>query len=109
MHTHYQKLLNIRADYSHVFSKGTRSSIASNSEAGYSIFKRSYGKQSVLVGLNTKEKAQTVSFNTSYKAKTILIDRYSGKQYIVQKNGKVTVSLPAQDQGGTVILVEKRK
>ncbi|MBR2078017.1 MAG: alpha-amylase, partial [Exiguobacterium sp.] len=109
MHTHYQKLLNIRADYSHVFSKGTRSSVAVNATSGYSIFERAYGKQSVLVGLNTKEKAQTVSFKTSYKAKTVLIDRYSGKSYTVQKDGKVTVSLPAQDQGGTVILVEKRK
>ncbi|WP_215146135.1 alpha-amylase family glycosyl hydrolase [Exiguobacterium qingdaonense] len=109
MHTHYQKLLNIRADYSHVFSKGTRSSISANAESGYSIFERVYGKQSLLVGLNTKEKAQTVSFNTSFKAKTVLVDRYSGKKYTVQKDGKITVSLPAKDQGGTVILVQKGK
>ena len=109
MHRHYQKLLNIRADYSKAFSKGTRRTVAGGSSVGYSIFERAYGKEVVLVGLNTKEKAQQATFKTAYKPKTVLVDRYSGKAYTVQKDGKVTVTLPAQDQGGTVILVEKRK
>ncbi|MCC5893640.1 alpha-amylase family glycosyl hydrolase [Exiguobacterium sp.] len=107
MHTHYQKLLNIRADYSKVFSKGTREVVAGGSSTGYSIFERTYGKQAILVGLNTKETTQKATFQTKYKHKTVLVDRYSGRSYIVQPDGKVTVQLPAQDQGGTVILVKK--
>lgn len=107
MHTHYQKLLNIRADYSKVFSKGTRAVVAGGSNTGYSIFERTYGKQSVVVGLNTKETAQKATFQTKHKHKTVLVDRYSGRSYVVQQDGKVTVQLPAQDQGGTVILVKK--
>ncbi|WP_214844924.1 alpha-amylase family glycosyl hydrolase [Exiguobacterium sp. s150] len=107
MHTHYQKLLNIRADYSKVFSKGTRTVVSGGSSTGYSIFERTYGKQSVLVGLNTKETAQKATFQTKHKHKTVLVDRYSGRAYVVQHDGKVTVQLPAQDQGGTVILVKR--
>lgn len=107
MHTHYQKLLNIRADYSKVFSKGTRAVVAGGSNTGYSIFERTYGKQAVVVGLNTKETAQKATFQTKHKHKTVLVDRYSGRSYVVQQDGKVTVQLPAQDQGGTVILVKK--
>ncbi|OGX79232.1 alpha-amylase [Exiguobacterium sp. SH31] len=109
MHAHYQKLLNIRADYSKVFSKGTRSVVAGGSSTGYSIFERTYGKESVLVGLNTKESAQTATFQTKHKQNTVLVDRYSGRTYVVKRDGKVTVNLPAQDQGGTVILVTKSK
>lgn len=109
MHTHYQKLLNIRADYSKVFSKGKRSTIAGGTSTGYSIFERTYGKESILVGLNTKETAQQATFKTKFSKNTVLVDRYSGRTYTVKADGKVTIQLPAQDEGGTVILVAKTK
>ena len=109
MHTHYQKLLNIRADYSKVFSKGTRAVIAGGSAKGYSVFERKHGKDSILVALNTTEVKRTITFQTNLKYKTKLVDRYSGRNYVVKRDGKVTVILPAQDDGGTVILVNKVK
>lgn len=109
MHTHYQKLLNIRADYSKVFSKGTRAVISGGSAKGYSVFERKHGKDSILVALNTTEAKRTITFQTNLKYKTKLVDRYSGRNYVVKRDGKVTVSLPAQDDGGTVILVNKAK
>ena len=109
MHTHYQKLLNIRADYSKVFSKGTRAVISGGSAKGYSDFERKHGKDSILVALNTTEAKRTITFQTNLKYQTKLVDRYSGRNYVVKRDGKVTVSLPAQDDGGTVILVNKAK
>lgn len=106
MHQHYKKLLNIRANYSLAFSKGTREVLAGGNANGYSIFKRAYGKQSVIVGLNTREYAQAATFQTSYPYKTVLTDHYSGRTYVVDRKGNVTVQLPAQDNGGTVILTK---
>lgn len=102
---HYQKLLNIRAEYSNVFSKGSRQHLAGTNDNGYSIFVREYGKQSMIVGLNTNVEELESSFKVKYKAGTEVTDLYNEVTYTVSDDQTLTVDLPGNEKGGTVILV----
>ncbi|RUT30521.1 pullulanase [Paenibacillus zeisoli] len=104
LHDHYQKLLNIRAKYSKVFSKGTRTKLAGSDELGYLAFNKHYGNEDVVTVINTNTTATTATFTVPFAANTNLKDEYSGNTYIVSADGKVKVSLPGRDNGGTVIL-----
>lgn len=106
MFTHYKKLLAARNAYSQVFAKGTRDQVAGSDAAGYLFFKRTYGKENVIVGLNIgASKEVTISLKEA-KNQT-LTDVYSGNTYKVAANGEITVMLPAAEEGGTVIIPYK--
>ncbi|WP_373821001.1 alpha-amylase family glycosyl hydrolase, partial [Jeotgalibaca porci] len=118
MLTHYKKLLNIRADYSDVFSKGTRQHVAGTNETGYSVFARTYGNEQIFVGLNTNEDAveSTFAVNSTSNARVStfalglaagseVIDVYNDVTYVVAADGTVTIDIPGNADGGTVILV----
>ncbi|MBD8500400.1 type I pullulanase [Paenibacillus arenosi] len=108
LHNHYSKLLNIRADYSKLFSKGDRTKLAGSDAEGFMVFAKSYKGESVVVGLNPSEQAKKqVKIKVPYKPGTKVKDVYNNKQYKVEKNGTVTVNIPAKDDGGTIILVKK--
>ena len=109
MLNHYQKLLNIRKEYSNLFSKGTRKHLAGTNETGYSIFTREYGKQSIIVGLNTKAESSESTFNVKYEAGTKVMDLYNEVTYTVTDDQTLTVNLPENTKGGTVILVANDK
>ena len=53
VHYHYKKLLNIRAEYSKIFAKGSRSQIGGSDAEKYLVFERSYNGESVVVAINT--------------------------------------------------------
>lgn len=110
MHKHYQKLLNIRKDYSAVFSKGTREKLAGSDANGYLVFNRSYNGINAVVGINTMTDKKKVTVKVPFAAGSKVIDQYSGKKYSVDKNQQIKVKLPGRNEGGTVILVldEKR-
>lgn len=101
MLTHYKKLLSARAQYSKVFATGTRTKLAGSDDDGYVVFKRSAG-DNVYVALNTTEEAKEVTFDVTEEK---LVDLYSGNAVEV-KDGKVTVTVPANADGGTVILAK---
>ncbi|PLR66776.1 type I pullulanase [Bacillus sp. UMB0893] len=101
---HYQKLLNIRKDFSKVFSKGTREKTAGSNEDGYLVFSREYNDHAVLVGINTTEEKQQVILDVPFEKSDKVIDLYSGKEYNVSNEQQVTVDLPGRKQGGTFIL-----
>ena len=105
MLTHYKKLLNIREDYSDVFSKGTRQHIAGDDESGYSVFTRTYEDKQIFVGLNTNEEAVNSTFTVDLVAGTEVIDVYNDGTYVVAADGTVTIDIPGNADGGTVILV----
>ncbi|MBY9080423.1 S-layer homology domain-containing protein [Paenibacillus sp. HN-1] len=110
LHDHYKKLLNIRSDYSKIFAKGTHAKIAGGDGDGYLVYARSYDGEdggTVYVGLNTATEAKTAEFTVSYPAGTVLADKYNGVDYTVDAQGRVNVSLPSRDDGGTVILALK--
>ncbi len=100
---HYTKLLNVRKEYSSIFSKGTRAHIAGSDAEGYSVFKREYSNQQVFVALNTKETATEAAFEVPFMKEAV--DLYSGKTYSVSEN-KITITIPSREDGGTVLLVD---
>ncbi|MNM17488.1 Neopullulanase 2 [compost metagenome] len=107
LHDHYKKLLNIRAEYSKIFSKGTHTKIAGSDGDGYLVYSRTYDGENggtVYVGLNTTTEAKTAKFTVPYPAATVLVDKYNGVDYTVDGEGRVNVNLPSRDNGGTVIL-----
>lgn len=103
MLTHYKKLIAARNTKTAVFAKGTRTKIAGGDSEGYLVFKRSYGSDFAYVGLNTTATSQDATFKVSENVSTVK-DLYSGKSYAVN-SGSVTVTIPANAEGGTVILV----
>lgn len=128
VYDHYSKLLNIRKEYSKVFSKGDRKTIAGSNEEGYSVVLRSYngGEQDtpmslnatnegtnipngekLFVVLNTKNEGKDVSFKTNFKEGDKVKDLYGGNEYSVGKDGNVTVNAPSKEDGGTAILALK--
>jgi len=104
MLAHYKKLLAARNAYSNVFASGDRSKVAGSDTDGYIVFKRSTDSENVYVGLNNTGEAKQVTFNVSETG--ILYNAYSGEDVAVN-NGKVTVTLPANADGGTFILATK--
>lgn len=106
LHDHYSKLLNIRKDFSEVFSKGTREKVAGGDSDKYIVFSREYNDDRLLVGLNTTSEKKEATFKVDFAPKTKLTDLYSGKKYKVSKNQEITIELPSKDQGGTAILAE---
>ena len=108
LHEHYRKLLHIRAKHSEVFSKGTRSKVAGGDADGYLFFTREYEQDKVIVGLNTTNVEQKVTLNVPFAPGTEVMDEYGTTSYIVNANGEIELILPARNDGGTVILTEKR-
>ena len=102
---HYKKMLAIRNAYTDVFARGTRTTIAASDEEGTDVFERAYNGQKLIVALNigAQEKQVTLSglvANTTYR------DVYSGKDYITDGNGALTIAIPAAADGGTVVLAK---
>ncbi|WP_020428209.1 alpha-amylase family glycosyl hydrolase, partial [Paenibacillus riograndensis] len=104
LHDHYQKLLNIRAKYSQIYSKGIRTKLAGSDELGYLAFDKQYDGANIVTAINTKAEAVSVSLPVPFAAQAAVVDEYSGKTYTVSGDQKVRVELPGRGDGGTVIL-----
>lgn len=102
---HYKKLLTIRKSYVDVFARGDRTVVDSNDKKGYDIVKRTYGNNSLWIGMNIKDENQTVKVS-GMEAKAVYQDLYSGKNYTADAKGDVSIALPKSSEGGTVILVK---
>ncbi|XEC94381.1 pullulanase [Paenibacillus tarimensis] len=104
LHSHYTKLLNIRAKFSKVYSKGQRTTLSASDGLGYLAFNKHYAGTDVVTIINTGTEAVDVTVSVPFAANARVTDEYSGKQYVVTSDRKVTVGLPGRDDGGTVIL-----
>ena len=96
MLAHYIKLLNIRNEYTDVFAKGGRSTVKLDQSNGVLVVNRSYGGEALYVGFNinqTEAKNVTISLN----AGTAYTDLYNGTTYTTDKNGEVTITIPAAE------------
>lgn len=109
LHDHYQKLLNIRAKYSKVYSKGTRTKLAGSDDLGYLAFNKSYDNENVVTVINTKTSEESATIPVPFAANSSVKDEYSGKTYTVSEDQKVIIDLPSRDDGGTVILAAVSK
>lgn len=102
--THYQKLLNIRAAHSKVYSKGTRTSLAASNADGYLAFDKEYKGEHIVTAIHVKNESKEVKLPVPFKAGSKVKDLYSGSIYNVNAGQTVTVVLPSMSDGGTVIL-----
>ncbi|WP_353892444.1 alpha-amylase family glycosyl hydrolase [Proteinivorax hydrogeniformans] len=102
---HYKKVINARQKFPEVFARGSRNLVEGSGDLGYSIFKRAYEDESVIVGLNINTEETDATFEVPYGRRTTLVNLYNGETVNVSRNNEVTVTLPSMDNGGTVILV----
>ncbi len=101
---HYKNLLNIRKDYSKIFAKGTREQLAGSDDEGFSIFERNYEGESIYVALNPTTDPITTTFAVDLDEGTFLKDLYQDVFYEVEANQEVSIEIPGNADGGTVIL-----
>lgn len=105
MLTHYTKLLDIRNAYTDVFAKGSRATTMIDDTNGVLVVSRTYGSDTVYVGFNvnhTEEKQVEVTLLAS----TTYTDLYSNKIYTTDADGKVMITIPSAENGGTVVMKE---
>lgn len=108
IYNHYKTMIAIRNAYTDVFARGNRSTVAASDAEGYEVISRSYGTDTLYVGMNVKETAKEVVIPVIAKAGTILTNLYDGKNYIVSADQKVSVTIPAAKEGGTIVLTEQK-
>ena len=109
IYNHYKTMLAIRNTYTDVFARGNRSTVAASDAEGYEVISRSYGADTLYVGMNVKEAAKEVVIPVTAKAGTILTNLYDGKTYTVSADQKVSITIPAAKDGGTIVLTEQTK
>jgi len=109
IYSHYRTMLAIRNAYTDVFARGNRSTVTASDAEGYEVISRSYGADTLYVGMNVKEAAKEVVIPVTAKAGTILTNLYDGKTYTVSADQKVSITIPAAKDGGTIVLREQTK
>ncbi len=102
---HYKKMLAIRNAYTDVFARGTRTTIAASDTEGTDVFERAYNGQKLIVALNIGAQEKQVALS-GLVANTTYRDVYSGKDYMTDGNGALTIAIPAAADGGTVVLAK---
>ena len=108
IYNHYKTMIAIRNAYTDVFARGNRSTVAASDAEGYEVISRSYGTDTLYVGMNVKETAKEVVIPVIAKTGTILTNLYDGKNYTVSADQKVSVTIPAAKEGGTIVLTEQK-
>lgn len=108
IYNHYKTMIAIRNAYTDVFARGNRSTVTASDAEGYEVISRSYGTDTLYVGMNVKETAKEVVIPVIAKAGTILTNLYDGKNYTVSADQKVSVTIPAAKEGGTIVLTEQK-
>lgn len=108
MYNHYKTMLAIRNDFSTVFAKGDRTTVLQSDVDGYEVISRSYGADTLYIGMNIKENAKTVVIPVNAKAGTVLTNLYDGKKYTVSADKTVSITIPAAKNGGTIVLTDKK-
>lgn len=104
---HYTKVLNFRAAHSKVFAKGDRTQIGGSDSDKFIAFARKHENNSVYVGLNVSDEAQTVAVKTA-EPNTTVTNHYSGEVVTTNENGEATLTLPSKAEGGTVLLTSEQ-
>lgn len=106
IYNHYKTMLGIRNEYTGVFAKGSRATVLQSDAEGYEVISRSYGGDTLYVGMNIKDAAKTVSVPVDAEAGAVVENLYDGSVYTVAADKTVTVTIPAASDGGTIVLKE---
>lgn len=108
MYHHYKTMLGIRNDYSALFAKGSRTTVAQSDAEGYEVISRSYGGDTLYVGMNIKGAAKSVTIPVDAEPNTVMVNLYDKTPYTVSADKTVTISIPAVADGGTFVLAEDK-
>lgn len=105
-YAHYKKMLAIREQYSELFAKGDRRVVAGSDAEGYDVVSRSYNGDTVYVAMNIGSDAKEIEIPVNGNGITSYKDLYDDnkKSYPVDADSKITVTVPAAADGGTVVL-----
>lgn len=109
IYNHYKTMLAIRNAYTDVFARGNRSTVAVSDADGYEVISRSYGNNTLYVGMNVKEAEKEVVIPVAESAGTVLKNLYDGKTYTVSADQNVSVTIPVAKDGGTIVLTAETK
>ena len=109
IYNHYKTMLAIRNAYTDVFARGNRSTVTVSDADGYEVISRSYGNNTLYVGMNVKEAEKEVVIPVAESAGTVLKNLYDGKTYTVSADRNVSVTIPAAKDGGTIVLTAETK
>lgn len=99
---HYKKMIKIRKAFPQIFAKGDRENLYMDDYV--SVFQRSYGDKNVIVGLNTSDEVKEINFDHGLSDE--ITDLY-GKTKAKNKGGKISLTIPSRNEGGTVILAQE--
>lgn len=110
MYVHYAKLLAIRNQYTDVFAKGGRQTVALQKNANTNkeeqlVIQKTYGNDTLYIGFNIVDDSSS-EITLNLEANSKYTDLYSNTVYTTDENGKVVVTIPAAKNGGTVVLVK---
>ncbi|MDL4840557.1 pullulanase [Aquibacillus rhizosphaerae] len=100
---HYTKILNFRGAHADVFAKGDRGFVGGSNNDEFLLFSRNYEAESIYVGLNVADEANDIKLIAD-SADAVITDHYSGQVYQASEAGEVSISIPANADGGTVLL-----
>lgn len=100
---HYTKLLNFRANHSKTFAKGERETLGGSNAEKFLMTSHTFTDDKVYVGLNVASEATDITVKTD-TPNAQLVDHYSGQTYEADAAGTVVLTLPANTNGGTVLL-----
>lgn len=109
IYNHYKTMLAIRNAYTDVFARGNRSTVTASDAEGYEVISRSYGADTLYVGMNVKEADKEVVIPVAESVGTVLTNFYDGKTYTVSADQKVSITIPAAKDGGTIVLTAEKK
>ena len=110
VYSHYNTLLKIRNQYTDLFSKGDRQSVAVSDAEGYDVISRSYNGETIYIGMNIKGEAKTITIPVNKNGVNAYEDLYSKTKSgtsnpLLVQDGGVEITIPAAKDGGSVILV----
>ncbi|MCA1060775.1 pullulanase [Rossellomorea aquimaris] len=100
---HYTKILNFRGAHSDVFAKGERHTVGGSNSDKFLVFSRDYKDDSVYVGLNVADEAKEITLTVD-SPDSVVTNGSSGETYTTTESGKVMLTLPSKEDGGTALL-----
>ena len=103
MLNHYKKLVKIRRDYASLFARGDRKTLYTDSDV--TVFSRDYNDQTLIVAINRSNESKKVSFNYDTNKANKFEDLYDNKHVEYGLGGRINLTVPANNNGGTAILL----
>ncbi|WP_205600696.1 pullulanase [Gracilibacillus sp. YIM 98692] len=100
---HYKKIFNFRKTHAEIFAKGDRTTVGGSNSSKFLVFAREFKNKAAYVGLNVSKEARDLTLSVD-SADAVVTDHYSGNTYQATETGEVTLSVPSNAEGGTVLL-----